>query len=173
MGKLGVVCLILLLAYCCVSCSETESDLVKAGDQIDGMLITAGWSWLNWDISIDHYCDMENQLEVTEGVYEAECWAKPGEAVFLNNQGMAGDSFEELDEYWEDVSIELFINGRKLDLPSFGPIDSTDHEGGYFRLWNVAIDELAPGEHTIRSIVDYPPEHWESTLNFTVSEEPP
>jgi hypothetical protein len=97
--------------------------------------------------------------------------------VFLNNQGMAGESIEELDKYWEDVSIELFINDRKLDLPSFGPIDSEDFEGGYVRLWNVVIDELAPGKHTIHSIINSPQENpdasWEVTLNFTVSEEPP
>jgi predicted esterase len=176
MGRLGMVLLILLLAYCCVSCSETRSDLVKPGDEIDGMLITAQSS-VNWDISTDQYCDYENMLVVAEGIFEVECWARPGSSVFLNNQGMAGESIEELDEYWEDVSIELFINDRKLDLPSFGSITPDPTEGTFVRMWNIVIDEMAPGKHTIHSIIDSPQEDpdasWEVTLNFSVSEEPP
>lgn len=148
--------------------SAQETKAIKAGDRIGDMLLTTV-DEINWDSALPSYCDIENEVQVTDSSTEIECQAPPGAAIFLNCQGVSGYSTESLDTRWEELNAEIIVDGLRLDLPSFGAIDN-ENENDVARMWNLAIENLTPGAHAIRCIVDHPSYAWDTTWNFTVPE---
>jgi predicted esterase len=191
MKRLAYFLFVLLLVFVMATCSEdtavsptptfpphtvtsmpTSSSMensIKLGDKIEDMLITTV-DQFNWDITLDSYCDFENEKEIAADVFEIECQAPPGAAVFLNCQGINGDSVETLDTKWEKLSTEIFINDRQLDLPTFGSIDVQKENEPLSRMWNMVVENLVIGTHSVRCIVDSPYYAWDATFTFTIPE---
>jgi hypothetical protein len=143
-----------------------ETKMIKAGDKIGDMLLTTV-DEVNWDSALPSYCDIENEVQVTDTTTEIECQAPPGAAIFLNCQGVSAFSTEALDTRWEELKAEIIVDGIRLDLPSFGAIDNKN-EDDVARMWNLAIENLTPGTHAIRCIVDHPDYAWDTTWHFSV-----
>jgi predicted esterase len=86
--------------------------------------------------------------------------------------GDIGDSTEALDAAWNTETWQLYFDGYTVDLPAFGYFD-IDSDGYKNRFWNVAIDNLTPGEHTLRYVIspmDDSLEPYDITWIFTVGD---
>ncbi len=68
--------------------------------------------------------------------------------------GEIGNTIEALDAAWNAETWQLYFDGFAVDLPAFGFFD-TDSDGDKARFWNIAIDNLTPGEHTLRYMIGF------------------
>ena len=73
-----------------------------------------------------------------------------------------------LDEYWTNHTHEMYINGRPVNLESFGSIDVTHPQFGPMRHWNVVITSKSRGDITVYSkgIVGGEPFEGSTTYSF-------
>jgi hypothetical protein len=120
--------------------------------------------------------------------------AKPGEATFFweldDQQGKESDAYfvdvawgtklvvpvgiyddthsGKLDENWADLSLELYIDNRLVNLAAFGTIESKHQVVGVMRHYNVMIVADKPGKITIHQKSDYQgkSEEWSTTYTF-------
>jgi len=86
--------------------------------------------------------------------------------------GDIGDSIDGLNASWNTETWQLYFDGYAVDLPAFGFFDA-DSDGYKTRFWNVAINNLTPGEHTLRyviSFMDTSLEPYDITWIFTVGD---
>jgi hypothetical protein len=78
------------------------------------------------------------------------------------------DSFSgKLDEYWENFTYELSIEGKPVNLTAFGTLESEHPVVGTMRQYNVVIVANQPGKITTHEQYELPDEQGEYTTTFT------
>jgi hypothetical protein len=122
--------------------------MIEKGDMIGDMVITTIDIFGNTHLGM--FCDLDNASEIAPNTMEMECEAVKGDLVLLDCLGLRGDSTEELDSNWGKNSWEMTIDDQIIDLPSFGTLDvDGDQDYPKIRFWNVAIENIAAGTHTV------------------------
>ncbi len=67
--------------------------------------------------------------------------------------GDLGETPEKLNTIWNNEGWEMYLDGQAVDLPAFGYFD-VDWEGNKLRQWKVAVENLTPGEHKLRFVIN-------------------
>ena len=153
------------------ACSEATPDAVEGmigpDDAIDGMRFST-MSAIDWDISLAFLCDWESAEEAGD-MTTVSCFAPPGGRVFFGNcDGVGGDSADERDEAWQDIDTRVTFDGQKVNLPAFGFLDDA---GEGVRFWNVVVEGITPGTHTIECEFERDDESRTGRFVFTVSDQ--
>jgi predicted esterase len=168
---------IFLFAFTLVACAQATPEriegMINSGDEIDGQLFTT-IDEMDWNISLSYLCDWES-LEETDTSNTVSCIALPGNRVYFGNcWGIAYDTPQEADEHWGKMKIDVTFDGQVVNSASFGFQDIAPSEPGeqYIRMWNLVVENITPGIHTVEC-------HWEdegesggTIYNFTVSDQP-
>jgi predicted esterase len=166
----------LFLAAVATSCAKATPDSVAAminpGDQVDGMVFTS-IDEIDWDISLQFLCDMES-VEESENSSTLTCYASPGDSVFFGNcSGVGFGTPEEADRLWKGFQIDVTFDGQAVNLAPFGylDVDLYDADVKYARIWNLMVQQIAPGTHTIRCVEEKEGGPHTNSYVFTVSEQ--
>jgi hypothetical protein len=122
----------------------TAGDSIQPGEKVAGYLISTA---------------KPDKFMVTSGYCPevGDCNAPAGTSLNIG-PGAYGFTPETLDANWQKLTSELYINGLPVDLAAFGSID-TIHEAtkaNSIRLWNVTVEDPAPGELTL---------HWVTSMD--------
>jgi len=167
-----VLLLVVLLVSCADATPEPVEGMIHPGDEIDGMVFTTDDQF---DFSIERhaYCGFE-PVEETDTTFSQACSASPGDHVFFGNCfGIGRDSLEDLDNTWQSLKSEFTFDGQAINLPAFGTLDfeipDTDLKA---RVWNLKVENITPGTHTIQCMYEEGGESGTTTLVFTISEQP-
>jgi len=164
--------LFLILAACRPTGQSRGSEMLKPGDVIDGMRLTAGtkdatplWAFCppaqgtgNTSVS---YCNVPilSRLAIGHIVMPDE------------------DILNRLD--WSEISWELNIDDQSVDLNSFGTYDSVlpvmPHNSSLIRevfiqytVWDVVLTNLSPGEHTIQGLAQVGTDSYSWVIHLTI-----
>jgi pimeloyl-ACP methyl ester carboxylesterase len=176
-----ILIVLLVFGVHLVSCAgpSTESisteEMIHHGDTVSGMTFGSVGEYEEF-IGTEIYCDAdipEDEPSGHEAYLERHCQAVEGDRVWINCMGMFADTLEELDEIWEATDFTMTVDGRTVDLTSFGTMEeiaSWDNQARV-RAWNVEIENLTAGRHDIVCGLKNEDEDVENHLMFDVQEE--
>jgi hypothetical protein len=167
--------MISLFAVLIVSCSPSPStpqapadseNMIKPGDMIGEMVVRKAADESEARRFLKDLCGWEDLAlaELSEDK-SVECIIAYEPAVFMG-YGMEEPNLDKLNEYWANLTWEISINGRPLDLEAFGTIDKS---GG--RWWNVLFENPASDPIQIVTVMtthEDPIEMYGLTLDLTV-----
>jgi len=175
-----IVILMIVISSCRETTPENETTperiegMINRGDEINGMVFTTT-DEIDWQIGLHVYCDMES-AERTDTSATFPCFASTGNSVFFNCFGIAYDTEKEAKKQWKNSKLEITFDGQEIYPPSFGFIETEDGTGEYkyVRMWNLKVENLQPGNHSIVCTKDYEGEDEDGTTiwNFSVSDGP-
>jgi len=167
-----------LFSFVLIACANAEpqqnEEMINPGDEIDGMLFKPA-DEIDWDISLVFSCDTDQPLEKTDNTETLACFSLPGGSVFFGNcNGIGYDSPQEADKLWRDFKLEVTFDGQAINLAPFGFLDSSDTDGSvkYLRVWNLLVENITPGTHTIQCVEEIKGITDTRTYVFTVSDQP-
>ena len=148
--------------------TPTADPLLEAGDTFNGMRLIreqGNTPWL-WD-----YCDSETAYESTTITRQCEV---PLTSELFIGLGWVLDTWEEVEAGWlaDSATWELFIDDQPVDLSTFG-VNDFEASGLKFRMWNVVIENITPGAHTIRYIFVESGASYDATWEFIITEGAP
>jgi predicted esterase len=165
--------LFLLLSACAKAAPKNAGGMINPSDEINGMVFTTA-DEIDWDLSLAFLCDFE-LIEETDASPTIACFASPGSSVFFGNfSGIPYDNIMEADEPWKEIKSEVTFDGQNLNLPAFGymEIELNEAEWKYARIWNLMVDNISLGIHTIQTVWEDGDETQTNTYVFTVAEKP-
>jgi hypothetical protein len=173
-GILGRVVLLaslfsLTLAGCIQPTAAATTQPLKPGDKIGEMILTGGPVPFDLNLPVYvHFCNANPALEVDTavakpGVYTVECDMPVLSKLHIGRGWVASD--EKLrDEDWSAIHTDLYVNRQLVDQEAFGSLDADvavqavpGEEASAvinvkLRVWNVALEHLAPGLLTLRYV---------------------
>ena len=145
MNKLVDLSLIVMFAIVLGACSPTP--------QLTAKLITPGDKIGNFLITTDNNADVIYQWKmscVKQSAEKESCTSTVGARVNVSF-GIYDDTYSgKLDSLWAAHTYAMVIEGRPVNLQSFGSIDVTHPLVGKMRHWNVVVVTDKPGEITIQ-----------------------
>jgi predicted esterase len=168
-----IVLLVIILSACARNKSSDVERMINPGDEINGMVFTST-DEIDWDLSLVFLCDFES-IEETDTSPTIACFTSPGSSVFFGNfSGIPYDNIMEADEPWKEIKSEVTFDGQNLNLPAFGymEVELSDAEWKYARIWNLMVDNISPGRHTIQTVWEDSDETQTNTYVFTVADKP-
>jgi hypothetical protein len=137
--------------------------LINPGDKIGSMTVTTGQG----SADIFSFCDPLAE----PGVEIRECTVPLVPSLGIG-WGNLADSADQQESEWQAQTQELILDGYPVNLPAFGTVDSNIPQG-HLRTWNIMIEGLTSGEHTLHYIVHQKQPGnedsvWDTTWVFTV-----
>ena len=151
--------------------AEPEPEGLKPGDAVGDLVLKTAPDESAIEALLWDYCDPTVGTEQGEPAFK-ECEVPQFPYLFIGN-GMGGSSpmsAEELDAIWQEIKWQLFIDTAPVDLEAFGTIDVWNNS---IRLWNIAIEIPATGEHTLRYVIspeETPLMSYETTWAVTIKD---
>ena len=149
-----------------IEATQTLSDqMISPGDKIGDFLITTGDGKDVIFVSKLH-CPYDSST----GIESCEQTVGTKVNVGLGIYGDSTSGGKTVDEYWSEQTHEMFIEGRPVDLQSFGTTDFDNPEVGTVRVWNVVIVSDKPGKITAHStgVVGGDPFDYTAIVSFTM-----
>jgi hypothetical protein len=152
----------IVLSACAKALPQPGGEIIRPGDRLGDFLITTG--------------DSEDVIYVTklhcpyDSSTSTESCEQPVGTKVNVGMGVYDDSpssGKTLDEFWSEQTHEMTIEGRPVDLQSFGSIDFNHPAVGTVRVWNVVIVADKPGRITARSSGVWNGEPWDYTAILT------
>jgi hypothetical protein len=152
---------------------SAASQALKPGDKIGNMALSIGP--LPFDLMAippwPAFCDSNPALKLgaTEGkpgVYTVECTVPPLAQWHIGGGWIAGDD-QLRDADWSAQHKELYVNGQLIDQTAFGSVDAdvpvqalpgqdaSEVSMVKLRVWNVVLENLAPGSLTLRQVMRF------------------
>lgn len=166
--------LILIVSFS-VSCDrstsepETPENMIKLGDTFGGMTFGRIEEY-DGTSDLAKYCNFHQLGPFAD---EYTCRAEEGNRVFLFCMASFADTVAELDESWQATDSQMSIDGRPVDLSSFGTIDFLQEGSSYtLRAWNVAIEDISTGSHELHCRLEEPDDLLENHWLLDVEEGP-
>jgi len=162
--------LVIILSACAWNTNDAEG-MINQGDEMDGMVFTTT-DEIDWDLSLSFLCDFES-IEETDTSPTIACFSSPGSNIFFGNfSGIPYDNPKEADKPWKEIKSEVTFDGQPLNLQSFGymEIELFETEWKYARIWNLMVENISPGKHTIRTVWGDGDETQTNTYVFTVAD---
>lgn len=164
--------LVAVLIACQPVGQSTGPQMLKSGDEIDGMVITTGTSEAP---PLGAFCSpaLEN-----DGTTTMDCQVPPLPKLAIGHTfGLADQALQTLD--WSALTWELYLDGHPLDLESFGihnyvmpdlaphpsPIREVFRQ---MRAWDVVLVDPTPGAHTLHGMAGAEADTYSWIVNFTV-----
>ena len=171
-----VVLFVFILVACTSPTAEPVEGMINLGDEIDGILFTtldeydmyiSAFAYCGWD-PVDRVVEEKDNITYRTAYFE--CAASPGDPIFLGCNPLAeGSNTDDIDGDWDKQKIEFSFNNQDVNLPSFGTLDYTTSDGKPARSWNVLVDGITPGQHTLHCRRELNNVVVDSTFDFTVS----
>jgi hypothetical protein len=131
--------------------SPTATALLKPGDHIGDMIVTNQEPASNSE-ELGTFCAQVPSATSTPNLDTKACTDVPRGITLRIGPGWFSATQQELESSWSAVQWQIFIDGQELDLASFGTEDSDREEGGRVRAWRVWLENLTPGQHSVRFI---------------------
>jgi hypothetical protein len=166
-----LVCVLILVA-CAGTLQEHVDGMIQSGDEVDGVLFSPLDELLNWDQTLAFLCDNDPVSE-TDTSATLSCSTLPGSRIFFGNcGGILFSTPEEADEAWQEFEIEISFDGRAMDLDSFGYLETEFYPdpSQELRLWNLAVENVTPGTHTVECVEEEEGQPFTLTYRFEVTE---
>ncbi len=152
MKWLVLVACIVLTASILVSCTQPISTptannaTIEPGDKIGNFLITTGDNeGVAYVVTV--HCPFDQSTNTESCEFPAGKKVNAGVGIY-DDLPSSGKS---LDEIWSEHTYEMVIEGRPVNLKSFGSIDIYHPAVGTIRLWNVVIVTDKPGKIITKS----------------------
>ena len=161
-----MLALVVLLSACAKTTPDQAEGMINPGDKISDFLITMGEEG-----DVTYLWEIDESACVKQGDEEVySCQVAVGTKVNVS-VGVYDDTFSGLlDSHWSELTYEMHIDDRPVNLAAFGSIDIPHPSVGTIRAWNVVINATQPGEITVS---DKGAEHdgtpIESTTKYTFS----
>jgi hypothetical protein len=155
--------LVLLLASCAaaVPLPGGAGKPIEPGDRVGAVTVTKGEGE---DIIYQWSPACADQTEDTTSC-KADVGVKANVSVGVYDETLSG----KLDSIWAEHTYEMTINGRPVNLKSFGSIDVPHSSGLLLRAWNVVLQADKPGEVTVYSKGVVHGEPFTQTLTYAFS----
>ncbi len=178
MKRLAYLSMVILIASLVTSCAQATPGPIEGninpGDEINGMVFTS-IDEINWDISLMFLCDFDS-VDESDTSPTVPCFAAPGDRVFFGNcNGILYDTPQEAEKLWQDFKLEVTFDEQVVNLPLFGYLDIEDEgyfEKNYLRIWNLMVENISPGTHTIQCKEEFTTGETDTrTYVFTVSDQ--
>jgi hypothetical protein len=158
--------------------SPTAMALLKPGDHIGDMIVT-NQEPASGSEELATFCANVPSATSTPNIDTKACSDVPRGITLQLGPGWYSATQQELENSWSATRWQIFIDGQELDLTSFGTQDSDREEGGRVRVWQVWLENLTPGKHSVRfvnhvtraikdSVDDMAVGDYESIRSFTV-----
>ncbi|HSL47008.1 MAG TPA: hypothetical protein VK897_26460 [Anaerolineales bacterium] len=170
-----VLAFFLALSQSPAKTAEAHVATLKAGDEIDGMVLTSG---AKDDPPIWAFCSTEE----SKGMTSASCWVPQMSALAIGHVFLPGDhAFAQME--WSDLEWELYLDDRLIQLEDFDtysyivPTVTSDLSPVREVLtkalaWDVVLTNLRPGEHTIEGRVQAGAEEYRWIINLVIEAKP-
>jgi hypothetical protein len=144
--------------------------MINPGDEIDGMVFTTDDEF-DFSIELHAYCGFE-PVEESGTTATMACSASPGDQILFGNcTGAGGSSPEDREKDWPKLESEYTFDGQAINLPAFGYLDfDLPGENLYARVWNVMVENITPGTHTVQCTYELDGESGTNIQVITVSE---
>ncbi|MFC1879342.1 prolyl oligopeptidase family serine peptidase [Chloroflexota bacterium] len=172
-----------LFVFVLVACAEPTPEYVEGminpGDEIDSMVFTTD-DEMDINRIINAFCGWEPKEQTDEVIdnitYHTayfECGASPGDRIFFGNcVGLVkGFNTEDLDADWKKQKTEITFDDQGVNFSLFGSLDFIDPNGKDVRNWNVMVENITPGTHTVQCRRDLNERIVEVTYDITVPSE--
>jgi predicted esterase len=167
-----IVIMVITLNACAKATPEYIEGMINPGDEIDGMVFTTT-DEVDWNNSLSFLC-LNEDIDETATQAPIPCFATPGSNIFLGScNGILFDTEKEAKKRWDDFKLEITFDNQEINLPTFGFIETEayGYEEKYLRMWNLKIENIKPGLHTIVCVSESNSEDSRTfTYNFTVSD---
>ena len=162
------------ILFSCAQPTETPTlsdEMINLGDEIDGMVFTTT-DENDMHTTINAFCGWDPK-EVINNTYYYECASSAGDLIsFGNCIGITEGPNENIDDEWEKVkNVKMTFDSKDVIFSSFGSQDFITWDGKAARIWNVAVENITPGTHTLQCRFDYEGVTYESNWNITVPNE--
>ena len=149
------------------ACGDGGAGAIEPGDRAGDMIVTTGSSQ---SPGIFDFCE---PIVLRPGVYSRECTVPAVPQLFIG-YGPLEKTKPQLDRVWDAQTWEAYLDGREIDLASFGTMPDRSFflpalgSAVVLREWNVLLVEPTPGEHTLRYVTSGA-EPADTTWTFTVT----
>jgi hypothetical protein len=170
-----VLAFFLALSQWSAKTAEAHVAMLKAGDEIDGMVLTSG---AKDAAPIWAFCSSQE----SKGMTSASCWVPQMPALAIGHVFLPGDhAFVQME--WSALEWELYLDDRLIKLDDFDtynyvvPTITSDLSPVREVLqkslaWNVVLTDLRPGEHTIEGRVQAGAEEYRWIINLVIEAKP-
>ncbi len=103
------------------------------------------------EMEVLDFCEGPNISEICtwDELEVGDCILPAGLDSFWISIGWVEDTQAQLEESWLGSRWSMTLDGRKVDLASFGTYDM-DFEGKRARVWDVCLSNPTPGEHAVQ-----------------------
>ncbi len=170
MNKSACLAILALCAIALAACAQAAPPAVNLpinpGEKIGDFFITTGNESTASLSKLGCQCEQDKQ----DMTYDFPT----GTQVNVSRSVMRDFNMKKtLDQRWSEHTYEMVIQGRRVNLQAFGPVDVVHPwvSIGVMRQWNVVIGTDKPGKITIEhsGIIAGEPFRQSSTLTFTAS----
>lgn len=140
---------------------------LQPGDQVGSMVMAQGP--VPFDLNLPPlvaFCNPNPQVPLgatvaVPGEYTVRCTVPPLPQMMIGF-GVAGRTTEEKEHVWDVTPADLYVNDQLVDQPAFGLLDTEIPVTGMpgqdagevvnlqLRVWNVVLENVTPGEFTMR-----------------------
>jgi hypothetical protein len=148
----------LVLVGVCAACGAAPAapaptavppTLLKPGDRIGDMIVT-NQEPASPSEGLSTFCKNMPSDSHTPTTATMQCSEVPRGTTLNLNHGWVSATQQELDNAWSALEWQMTIDGQELDLPSFKGED-TDEGGRRGRGWEIWLENLTPGKHSVRT----------------------
>jgi hypothetical protein len=158
--------LVLLFAVCMTACVEAPPQPtavpINPGTRIGGFVFTqAGTEAISYVTTMK--CPVDHTTKVRSCVLRVGTKANIGTG-FYDDDLFRGKSLEEM---WSGLTHEMVVEGRVVDLQSFGFVDNLQPGIGILRTPNIVVVTDKPGRITVRSTGVYDGDPFDDNLVLT------
>ncbi|MFC2064449.1 dienelactone hydrolase family protein [Chloroflexota bacterium] len=153
MKKVSIIIPIVLITFSLLSCNLSKQILggsdetIKPGDKIGEMIVEQSNELPNQNIR--DFCEYLDEYEPFSA--STDCEVPSVSRLDINLGWMAKES--KFAYNWENISWELYIDDKKVDLDAFDWFDTVFRvkgEDNKNRAWVITLKNLSPGLHTLR-----------------------
>ena len=123
--------------------------LLKPGDHIRDMVLT-NKEPASYEV-FTTYCAIPSDSHTPTST-TITCSDLPRGTILAAGHGWYSATQQELDNAWSAMRWQINIDEQELDLASFGTQDMDRDGGGRIRSWQVWLENLTPGQHSVRIV---------------------
>ena len=147
--------------------------MLNAGEKIDGMTLTSGAADAR---PLWFYCSSE----VSENITSADCQVPQIPKLAIGHGFLGTDEILKTSD-WSDLTWNLWIDSRPVNLEDFGTYDYVVPSMApnpslvrevfmKSRAWDVVLTDLQPGQHTIKGEVRSDTQFYKWNVNLVIGE---
>ena len=156
-----IVGLLVIFLSACSAASQAADGPINPGDQVGDFVFS---------IADEKIAGLPHNYTCTENGNELVCETTAGTQVNISPSFFDDTHKGRIEELWSDISHEMLIEGRQVNLQAFGYIDVPNPVVGSVRKWNVAVVTKKPGEIIVHHAIVFDGKPDEFTVTWTFTE---